>query len=74
MAPGQSDDESGPKEELPRGPKGGRTTVSRSGALVKKTLWLDSDVEEALRQEAFDTRRSEAEIVRQMLRERYGME
>lgn len=57
-----------------RGPRGGRTTVSADGALVRKTFYLDRDVEEALRDEAHQTRRTEAEIVREALRERYGIE
>ncbi len=56
------------------GPRGGRTTVSADGALLRKTFYIDRDVEEALREEAYRTRRTEAEIVRQLLREHYGLE
>jgi hypothetical protein len=55
------------------GPRGGRTTHKSSG-LVKKCIWLEGDVEAALRQEAFEAHVSESEIVRQALRERYGLE
>lgn len=74
MADARLDDDSGLAEEAHRGPRGGTTTVSSSGGLVKKTFWLERDIEERLRQEAFDSRQSEAEVVRQALRERYGLE
>lgn len=48
--------------------------MSADGALVRKTFYLDRDVEEALRDEAHHSRRTEAEIVREALRERYGIE
>lgn len=53
------------------GPAGGRTTVSRRGDLIRKTFFIDWDVEEELRREAFETRRTEADIVREALRWRY---
>jgi len=56
-----------------RGPRGGRTTVSKSG-LVRKTLWIHEDENEALRQAAFDRRTSETEIVRRLLREHFQIE
>ncbi len=55
-----------------RGPRGGKTTVSKKGRL-RKTFWLDEAENEALRREAFDTRRSETEIVRELLRRRYDL-
>lgn len=58
----------------PRGPRGGKTTVSADGLLVRKTFFLDREVEEALREDSFKTRRTEAEIVRQLLRDHYGIE
>jgi hypothetical protein len=70
----RSDVAPAPEEEPRHGPRGGRTTVSTSGGLVKKTIWLERDVEHHLREEAFDKRVSEAEIVREALRERYGLE
>lgn len=60
--------------ENPRGPRGGKTTVSADGALIRKTFYIDRDVEDALRDEAHRSRRTEAEIVREALRERYGIE
>jgi hypothetical protein len=49
-----------------RGPRGGRTTITKSG-MVKKNLWVPHEVAEALRQKAFEERRSEAEIIREAL-------
>ena len=51
----------------PTGPRGGTTTITRSG-MVKKNLWIPADEAEALRRKAFDERRSEADIVREGLR------
>lgn len=58
----------------PRGPRGGRTAVSKSGNLVRKTFWIHPDEAEALRQAAFEARRSEAELVREALRRYFGIE
>lgn len=63
-----------PRAQPRRGPRGGKTTVSRDGAMVRKTFYLDWDVEEALRDEAHETRRTEAEILRQILRDHYDLE
>jgi hypothetical protein len=49
------------------GPRGGETTVSKTG-MLKKTLWLHPDEAEALRVKAFEERRTEAEILREGLR------
>ena len=49
------------------GPRGGETTVSKTG-MVKKTLWLHPDEAEALRVKAFKERRTESEILREGLR------
>jgi hypothetical protein len=57
-----------------RGPRGGKNTVSADGLLVRKTFFLDREVEEALREDSYKTRRTEAEIVRQLLRDHYGIE
>ena len=53
--------------ELPTGPRGGTTTVTKSG-MVKKNLWIPQDEAEALREKAFHERRSEADIIREGLR------
>jgi len=50
----------------PTGPRGGTTTVTRSG-MVKKNLWVPEEQAEALRTKAFDERRSEADIIREGL-------
>jgi len=55
------------------GPRGGETTVSKSG-MVRKTLWLHGDEAEALRLRAFKERRAESEIVREALRRLLGIE
>ena len=60
--------------EAPRGPRGGKTTVSSDGDLIRKTFYIDRDVEDALREECFRTRRTEADVVREALRDRYGLE
>jgi hypothetical protein len=49
------------------GPRGGTTTVTKSG-MVKKNLWIPRDEAEALREKAFNERRSEADIIREGLR------
>lgn len=54
-------------QERRLGPRGGTTTISKRG-MVRKTLWLHADEAEALRERAFRTRRSEAEILREGLR------
>ena len=56
------------------GPRGGKTTVSKSGHMVRKTLWLHRDEEEALRRAAFETRRSESDLMRDALREYFELE
>ena len=56
-----------------KGPRGGETTVSKSG-MVRKTLWLHGDEAEALRLRAFKERRAESEIVREALRRLLGIE
>lgn len=57
---------------LPRGPKGGRTTRTRSG-MVRKSLLIGEEEARALRREAYLTERSEAEIVREALRRFLGL-
>lgn len=51
----------------PKGPRGGTTTVTKSG-MVKKNLWIPRDEAEALRDKAYNERRSEADIIREGLR------
>jgi len=51
----------------PMGPRGGTTTVTKSG-MVKKNLWIPRDEAEALREKAYVERRSEADIIREGLR------
>ncbi len=59
--------------KVPQGPRGGLTTVTKSG-MVRKTLWLHEDEAEALRERAYKDRRSESEIMRQALRRFLGIE
>ncbi|HEX2163054.1 MAG TPA: hypothetical protein VHM02_03820 [Thermoanaerobaculia bacterium] len=54
------------EEPVTLGPRGGTTTVTRSG-MVKKNLWVPLDEAELLRQKAFEERRSEADIIREGL-------
>jgi len=54
------------------GPAGGRTTVT-PGGLVKKTLYLPSELEEALREIAFRKRISLSALARDIL-EKYAAE
>jgi hypothetical protein len=55
------------------GPRGGTTTVFKSG-LIRKTLMLGVEEERRLRRMAFDTQRSEADIAREALRRFFGLE
>lgn len=56
------------------GPRGGTTTRSNDRELIRKAFLLRVDEEEALRRAAFEQRRSEASIVRQLLRESFGLD
>jgi hypothetical protein len=49
-----------------RGPRGGTTTVTRTG-MVKKNLWLPREMAERLREEAYRLRLPEAELMRRAL-------
>jgi hypothetical protein len=49
------------------GPRGGTTTMTKSG-MVRKNYWLPVDEAEDLRLKAFQERRSEADIIRAALR------
>ncbi len=55
------------------GPRGGESTVSKTG-MIKKTLWLHQDEAEALRNRAFQERRTESDIIREGLRRILGLE
>lgn len=48
------------------GPRGGTTTLTKSG-MVRKNFWLPVDEAEELRLKAFQERRSEADIIRAAL-------
>lgn len=60
-------------KETRLGPRGGETTISKTG-MIRKTLWLHQDEAEALRNQAFKERRTEAEILREGLRRILGLE
>jgi hypothetical protein len=60
-------------EPRKRGPRGGRTTVSRDGQLVRKAFWLHPEEAGVLRLKAFQDNRSEASFVREVLREKFGL-
>jgi predicted DNA-binding protein (UPF0251 family) len=55
------------------GPRGGETTVSKTG-MIRMTIWLHLDEAEALRLKAFQERRTQAEIIREGLRSVLGIE
>jgi hypothetical protein len=55
-------------DSLPLGPRGGTTTLTRSG-LVRKNFWLPADEAEALRFKAYKEHRTEADIIRDALRD-----
>jgi|GEM_PF-4790134 len=71
---GNDSDESLSPARRPRGPRGGRTTISQDGLLIRKTFYIDRDVEVFLRNEAHEQKTTEAAIVRQLLRDHYGVE
>lgn len=50
------------------GPRGGETTISKTG-MIRMTLWLHPDEAEALRVKAFKERRTQADILREGLRQ-----
>ena len=60
------------KKTIPKGPRGGETTVEPG--MVRKTLWLHGDEADALREKAYQERRAESEIVREALRGFLGIE
>jgi len=63
-----------PRKRAPAtGPRGGTTTRSKSGNLVRKAFWVRPEEAELLRKAAFDERRAEATIIRQLLRAHFGL-
>lgn len=58
-----------PKKRI--GPRGGETT--QKPGQMKKTFWLNDDEAEALREEAFRQRVSEASLVREAVRRLLGL-
>lgn len=64
----------GPPRVRKRGPRGGKTTVSKDGAMVRKTFYIDWEVDEALREAARRKRLTEAQVLRQLLRDAFGIE
>lgn len=69
MSPGKD----GERREPPlRGRRGGRTTVTP--AMERKTFWIDRDVAERLREVAYRSGRTEAELVREGLRRYFDIE
>ena len=54
------------------GPRGGKTTRTKSGA-IRKTFWLPEEVAETLRVRAFEDRQTETAIVVDALREHLGI-
>ncbi len=56
------------------GPRGGTTTTTKAGTLIRKTVYIHPDEEAALRKDAYESRRSESEIIRELIRRRYGIE
>lgn len=55
------------------GPRGGKTTVTKSG-LIRAVVYLHPDEREALRRAAFEEDRPASEIMRQALRKHLGLE
>lgn len=55
------------------GPRGGETTVSKTG-MIRKNIWFHPDEIEALREKAYRERRTESEILREGLRRILGLE
>jgi hypothetical protein len=67
MSPSANDDSGGL-----RGRRGGKTTTTPDR--VRKTFWIDRDVERLLRRDAYQSDRTEAELVREALRLYYHLE
>ena len=69
MAPPE---QNGPETEENVGPRGGTTTAT--GAMRRITLWVDRDVLDHIARLAFETNRTTAEIIRERLRDSFGIE
>lgn len=54
------------------GPRGGKTTVTKSG-LIRAVVYLHPDEREALRRAAFEEDRPASEIMREALRQHLGI-
>lgn len=57
-----------------RGPRGGKTTVSKDGAMIRKTFYVDWDVDALIQETARRRHLNEAQLVRQILRDYFGVE
>lgn len=55
------------------GPRGGRTTVSKSGLLVRKAFLIGWEENDALRRASFETGLAEADLVRRALRTYFNL-
>ena len=64
----------GRKKHPTEGPRGGKTTVSTKSGLIRKTLWIHWDENEALRRAAFEQNTTETDIVRRLLRKHFRIE
>lgn len=58
---------------MPRkvGPRGGASTFTSSGSLYRATIYVDLECWTRLKQEALDTGKTAAQIVRDLIEERY---
>lgn len=62
------------KNQAPtEGPRGGKTTVTKSG-LIRAVVYLHPDEREALRRAAFEEDRPASEIMREALRRHLRLE
>ena len=57
-----------------RGPRGGTTTVSRDGCMIRKTYFLDWYIVAALQKRARRRGFNEAEYLRHLLRDHFDVE
>ena len=55
------------------GPRGGKTTLT-PGGFLKKTIYLESDEWEALREKSFREQRPISELIRALIREGLGLD
>jgi hypothetical protein len=56
-----------------RGPRGGTTTVSNDGLMLRKTHYLDWDIVDALQEHAARRRLNEAQYLRHLLRDHFDI-